>query len=603
MHFSHSIQLFETNSKLVEQFLDAIIAVDASFTITFWNYGATLLLGYERSDMVGNGLDLLQLTTHTSAEDLFRPSPDLIGSEWRGEGFFKRKNGTLVECLISVSRITDTSGSRGFLIIARDISEKKEMEHLLQKLNAQLAAQTSSVSKPESLLFDRINDGLILFDTHWNYTHINKAGARMVGREAADLVGKNVWKEFPKSAETNFYKLYHQAMETQQYNQVEEYSVYLDKWFEVDMYPSREGLAVFFHDITDKKRTEKLLSEREMLYRNIVETAQEGVWMVDVDGKTTFVNPWVATVLGYDREYFIGRLPFEFMDEESAARAVNDLASLRHEQSMQPEYTLVTRQGQMLWVLVHATPIFHNTVYSGALGMIVDITDRKRKESELKESFEQLRLLTSKLQTVREEERSAIAREIHDELGQQLTALKMDAFWLAKNLSLTDVASKRKLQSIINISTKALNAVEKKSFELHPGILHNFGLLAAIDWQNHEFQQRYDITIDFNADGNDQHLPDNTPIAFYRIYQEALHNIARHALATKIVSRYKKDDRMISLTIEDNGRGFDPANLHNKKSLGILSMRERAGNIGADFQVSSAIGRGTRIAITITLHP
>ena len=147
-----------------------------------------------------------------------------------------------------------------------------------------------------------------------------------------------------------------------------------------------------------------------------------------------------------------------------------------------------------------------------------------------------------------------------------------------------------------------LPKVEKKAIELHPSLLHDLGLLAAIEWQNKQFQSRNDATIQFIAQGSDASLSKDTAIALYRIYQEALTNVTRHAQATTITTTFIQTDNIVKLTVADNGKGFDKSNIDKKKSLGLLSMKERCIVIGGQCEIISLPEKGTVVSVTVPLQ-
>lgn len=598
MQFSHAIQLYETDPKLVHHFVDGIIAISSDHKIKFWNFGATLMYGYTEAEALGMSIsELIPERFETRTLKSFNTEVG-AGCEWRGEVTHTKKDQSLIYCSISICRIHEND-DEGYLIVTRDISERKQLEHLLQKMNFEFENRNSVDSNELASFFERIHEGVVAFDKQWTYRHINSKAAQILGKTSEELIGKNVWALYPKAKESKFYGACHEAMATEKFVKFEDYSIYIDKWFDVSVYPGKEGLYVFFQDVTERKRTDKLLNDREELYRKIVETAQEGIWTIDDKNHTTFVNTCMANMLGYERHEMIGKDPSEFVEIGSYQKVMDDLTAVRAGATSQFDYCLLTKTKSKKWVLINATPIMNDGVYAGALAMIMDITERKKREEELNESHEQLRHLASRLQTIREEERSSIARDIHDELGQQLTALKMDAYWIAKNQSDQNETFKRKIDSIMSIANHALEVVEKKAIELHPNILHDLGLLSAIEWQNREFQNRFGIAIDFSSDGSDQGLPNEVALAFYRIYQEALNNISRHAEATSIIARFERNIEGMSLSIQDDGKGFDQERLDRKKSLGLLGMRERAFIIGGTFDIQSFPSKGTIVMAKI----
>ena len=225
--------------------------------------------------------------------------------------------------------------------------------------------------------------------------------------------------------------------------------------------------------------------------------------------------------------------------------------------------------------------------------------ERAGANEEIKRSREQLRTLATHLQTVREEERTRIAREIHDDLGQALTALKMDLSWLSNRMSKdqkTLLEKTRKMWALIDVT---IQTVHRLSSELRPGILDDLGLPAAIEWQAEEFQNRTGIKLEvvFNPEQIDLNKEQST--AIFRIFQEILTNIIRHANATKVEVSLEEKDRGVTLDVADNGRGIREEEISDPKSFGLTGMRERVHPWGGEVHISGVQGEGTKIRVSI----
>jgi PAS domain S-box-containing protein len=234
------------------------------------------------------------------------------------------------------------------------------------------------------------------------------------------------------------------------------------------------------------------------------------------------------------------------------------------------------------------------------VGIARDITKRKQEEKDLRSSREQLRELATRLQTIREEEGTRIAREIHDELGQTLTGLKIDLLWLKKRTSREPVVVNNKLTTMSQRIDTAIQTVRKISTTLRPGVLE-LGLPAAIDWQTKEFQAQTGIESTVIGNVADGEINELQSTNIFRIFQEILTNIARHACATKISIDLKIENHFLLLEVRDNGRGILEDELHHTKSLGILGMRERAFLLGGDLDIHGAAGTGTTVVVRIPL--
>jgi signal transduction histidine kinase len=233
------------------------------------------------------------------------------------------------------------------------------------------------------------------------------------------------------------------------------------------------------------------------------------------------------------------------------------------------------------------------------IGTVMDVTASKRAEQELQHSFDQLRALAGRLQSVREEERTRVAREIHDELGQALTAIKIDLAALIRDLPGDSGAQRQRSQSILKLLDEAIQSVRKIATELRPGILDDLGLVAAVEWAAEEFQARTGTKCELSLPGMDIALDQERATALFRILQETLTNIARHAKATRVDVRLAQENGDLILEVHDNGQGIGEEQLSTGSSLGILGMRERALLLGGELTISGDPTSGTTVSVRI----
>jgi signal transduction histidine kinase len=227
--------------------------------------------------------------------------------------------------------------------------------------------------------------------------------------------------------------------------------------------------------------------------------------------------------------------------------------------------------------------------------------EKERSQQELKQLNAELRTVSAHLEKIREEEQARIAREIHDQIGQQLTGLKMDISWLRKmtHNNAEPAAILSKLDEIAGNLDETVKTVRKVASDLRPTLLDDFGLVDALDWHSQEFAQRSGIQVEVRPGEKDMTVDPDIAIGLFRIYQEVLVNVARHAEAEKVETVLTKNMEEIALRISDNGKGFDPA--QKKKTLGLLGMKERAQMIGGSFDISSGPGAGTTVTVRVPL--
>lgn len=227
--------------------------------------------------------------------------------------------------------------------------------------------------------------------------------------------------------------------------------------------------------------------------------------------------------------------------------------------------------------------------------------ERRQAEEQLVQSHEQLRALTAYLQFVREEERTRIAREVHDELGQMLTNLKIELAWLAGRLPRHRRLLQEKARQMLNHVDALAHSVRQIVTELRPGILDDFGLVAALEWQAGEFQRRTGLRCTFVSDVSRESWDGDITTALFRIFQETLTNVLRHAQATRVDVHLWQDGEVLCLEVADNGRGITPEEVANTRSIGLLGMRERAALLGGEISFTGASGRGTTVLIRLPI--
>ena len=231
--------------------------------------------------------------------------------------------------------------------------------------------------------------------------------------------------------------------------------------------------------------------------------------------------------------------------------------------------------------------------------MITDITDRKQAEDQLRTSGEQLRSLSAHLESVREEERGNVAREIHDELGQMLTALKIDLSLLTKRLPKEQELLFEKTKAMDELVDTAIQTVKRISVELRPGVLDDLGITAALEWQAAEFEELTGIRCEFSSNHKDIVLDPDRSTVIFRIFQETLTNVVRHANATKLKANLKKEAGRIVLRVRDNGIGIEKKQISDPGAFGLIGMRERAHFLGGEVRISGTPGKGTTVAVSI----
>ena len=255
-------------------------------------------------------------------------------------------------------------------------------------------------------------------------------------------------------------------------------------------------------------------------------------------------------------------------------------------------FQIITKQGEERWWDVSSENMTFQNLPAGVL-TANDITERKLAERALSESREELQALARHLQTIREDERTYIAHEIHDEFGQALTGIKMELFWIIEEQLSPDLNNK--LTSVMELTNSTIEKVRKIASDLRPGLLDDLGLVAALQWQTNEFSEHTHIQCELQLSGEQFEEQHDISTALFRIYQEALTNIARHAGATCASASLVLENGVFILTVTDNGCGIVSEDVSNRRSMGLLGMRERARTLGGDVIIRGQPGNGTTV--------
>jgi PAS domain S-box-containing protein len=363
----------------------------------------------------------------------------------------------------------------------------------------------------------------------------------------------------------------------------------------------------------------------------LLESTGEGIFGVDMDGRCTFVNRAAAQTLGWRTEEVLGRNMHALIHHSRADGS-------HYPECDCPIFNAFRRglpcriDDEVLWradgtafpAEYSSHPIIEDGAVRGAVATFVDITERKRADDLLRKSHDELerrvaertrelRNLANHLEAVRETERTRIAREIHDELGSLLVALKMDTHWLGRRI-VNETANRAELvakcQGMGRLIDTAVDNVGRIITDLRPSILDHQGLWAALEWQAQEFidafsdRSELDSTLQCHVAAGVQPPEGGLAIAVFRIFQEMLSNVARHSKARSVRIRITVDDPpdpVLYLDVRDDGIGAAPAALADPQSFGVLGMRERAGHFGGQLHIDSAPGQGTRVRLVMPL--
>jgi PAS domain S-box-containing protein len=357
---------------------------------------------------------------------------------------------------------------------------------------------------------------------------------------------------------------------------------------------------VIYNDITENKLAEDALRESEARFRSLFENSIIGISTASTDGRLLQANPAYARMYGFKSPEImlaevtnVGKLYAKPEDRKEIIQILSRNGFMEAK-----EVEVVRRDGSRFFVLVSACEIRDaegKLLYNQATH--IDLTERRKMEAELQNSKELLEKLNHRLNEIRENERAAISREIHDEVGQSMTALKLDLNRMYKYVN-SDADAVKQLDGMVVLVSDTIKEVQRISSDLRPGILDDLGLAAAIEWYSEEFEKRTGIGCRISLDDSIQGDPQKD-LVFFRVLQEALTNVIRHSDASSVSIKLYKSESGITMSIHDNGKGMLPEIAESVKSLGLIGMRERVRQLGGKIDISSKKGQGTKLTILI----
>jgi PAS domain S-box-containing protein len=360
------------------------------------------------------------------------------------------------------------------------------------------------------------------------------------------------------------------------------------------------GLRGIIIDISERKRYEEALKNSEEKYRTLFDQKLDGVVVMDQSLKILLANSAAAEIFGFESPGDLSGLNFfDFISRDDefgfhySVRNVfeNGLTQLN-------EVRCKRVNGAEIWIAL----VCHSINYQGKMAGLAsfrDITMQKRADEELRRSQVEIQNLYAHSHMVREEERNLIAREIHDELGQSLTALRFDLYWLQKRLDQGDHEVQEKAKAMSAVISDSIASVQRICSQLSPPILEELGIVAALEWHVGEFEKHFGISAEFRSGVADLETTRECSIAIFRIVQEALTNVARHAGASRVTVRLSRENGNLRVSVSDNGKGISQSEISSSYSYGLLGMKERALAFGGQFEIKRGRKGGTVVAFSL----
>jgi len=350
----------------------------------------------------------------------------------------------------------------------------------------------------------------------------------------------------------------------------------------MDLKQAQEELKRYSEDL------ERQVRKRTGEINNIIKYTPAIVFLKDKDSSYQLINSRYEELYGIKNEEIQGKSDYDIFPREVADRfRANDLKILREKRPWQGEEIVPQEDGVHTYLSIKFPLFDERGEPSGLCGISTDIT-------ELKKAQEQLRRFSGRILASQEKERAAIARELHDELGQVLSALRMDAVWLNERFQEKDPHAAERTSAMCSLIDGTIDEVRALATRLRPGVLDDLGLIEALEWYISEFKKRTGIACTFEH-RNMPRVDNLVATAAYRIAQEALTNVARHSFASQVNISLQVKGNLLTLTLADNGCGFDTRKMIEFDCLGLAGMRERASLVGGSLEMQSLPGKGTQV--------
>ena len=505
-----------------------------------------------------------------------------------------RKDGQTLWVRESAIAVTGDDGGLLLLIMCEDVSGRRQAELALRESEQRLRT-----------LLDTIPDQVLLKDARGRFVMVNRAMQRQIGVPEEQIIGKTVFELRPAQVASLLDSEDKQALCAPGPVRVERRSFFTDSWREIILSQIRDGsgtitgLVSISRDITERKQAElDKLRESEQRYRTLVEDAVDLIYETNAEGNFTYFNTNAALqMLGYAREELVNRHYLELVhpDHHLALRQFFYTAVKERRSSGYIEIAALTKSGPPIWFGQQVTLVWEKDRVIRFQGVCRDINDRVVALAAQRETNDRLRRLAARQEELLETERTRIAQNLHDGVGQSLNLARLKI-----ESALADAAAQRgTLEDAVQIIAQSASAIRTLEFELSPPVLRELGLTPALEWLVEEMRREYGLAVRLSDDGEPKVLGELARVVAFRAVRELLLNVIRHAGVKRAhVDQQRAGERLV-VTVSDQGRGFDDGAI--VAGLGLVSVRERIGYLGGEVAIQGKLGEGVVVTLSIPL--
>lgn len=598
---------------LADNIADVIFLLDMDLRPTYLSPSAARLAGASVEELMAGTVEgtltpasfraAMAALSQAAADEQSRPGSVTSRS---AEMEFLRRDGSVVPIEATAGYLRDEDGRPvGILGTVHEITGRRKAEEALRESE-----------KRYRLLADNVTDVICVLDKGLRVTYLSPSVTHLLGYTVEESLGRQ-WDQWieealePGSARiaTEVFREIAASMEVSAPRDTfKSWTLELEfrrkdgsaLWAEgrVSILRSEEGLPIGFvavvRDINERRRAQEL-------FRTLADNSPIAVYIVQ-DGKLQFVNSQFKYHAGVGEAELLGSDASRFIlaEDRETARQMSE-AMLRNERLNPYEYRFLGRGGRIKWVMEQVAAIAYNE-RPATLGTFMDITERKQAEETLVRSEAQLRLLSQRILEVQEEERARIARELHDQLGQELVALKIEAVVLMEELA-GNLRLCERARGVLDLIDRLDTTAHRIAVSIRPEILDKLGLVKAIQWYAEDFERRSGISCPVEAPNDPRALPKAVSTCAYRIVQEALVNVWKHSRASQAKIKVTGGRGVVNVCVSDNGVGMDLRRLSEGTTLGLLGMRERAGLVGGKVNIRSNPGGGLKVVASLPTGP